>query len=190
MEILTSKPLRSVLTRAGSSWRLSLNLDIKEITDTSLLVDEQGGRLMGDDGEPLEVGYVCSTATAILAERPTEQDIRQLITSHYDAETDERILSGFRWRDMPVWLSRENEFNFKAAYDLAAMSGGATLPVTFKLGEQDGKPVYYTFEDMATLTDFYTTAIGYINQCLQEGWAKKDAAKEWVQTLGLKNDVL
>lgn len=36
------------------------------------------------------------------------------------------------------------------------------------------QPVYYTFEDIETFTDFYTKAIAFINQCLNEGWNKKD----------------
>jgi hypothetical protein len=70
---------------------------------------------------------------------------------------------------MQVWLSTENQFNYKAAYDLAVQTQGATLPVMFKFGTTD-KPVYYTFEDMETFTDFYTKAIHYVNTNLSEGW--------------------
>lgn len=50
------------------------------------------------------------------------------------------------------------------------------MPVKFKLGEnEDGEPVYHTFEDMNEFTDFYTKAIAFINQCLNEGWERKDS---------------
>ena len=39
-------------------------------------------------------------------------------------ERDEKIVSGFVWRDMQVWLSSENQFNYKAAYDLAVQTKG------------------------------------------------------------------
>ena len=42
---------------------------------------------------------------------------------------------------MPVWLSSENQFNYKAAYDLAVQTGGATLPVTFKFGTDEVPPI-------------------------------------------------
>lgn len=105
--------------------------------------------------------------------------VKNLIISDINARTDEKILNGFVWNDISVWLSSENQFNFKAAYDLAVQSGGATLPITFKMGEvsdEEGKitPVYYTFEDMATFTDFFGKSVAYINQCLNEGWAEKD----------------
>lgn len=103
-------------------------------------------------------------------------DIKYAILSDINAQTDQKILSGFVWNNKPVWLSSENQFNFKAAYDLAVQTGGQSLPVKFKIGEnEEGEPIYHTFEDMAEFTDFYTKAIAFINQCLNEGWERKDA---------------
>lgn len=108
----------------------------------------------------------------------TLEDIKAAIIADINSDTDERILNGFVWEGESVWLSSENQFNFKAAYDLAAQTGGEVLPVTFKIGEDaDGKPSYHTFNDMADFTDFYTSALGFIQQCLSEGWALKDAIK-------------
>jgi len=74
---------------------------------------------------------------------------------------------------MPVWLSTENQFNYKAAYDLAVMSQGQSLPVTFKFGATES-PVYYTFETLDDISDFYISAMAYINTTLAEGWKLKD----------------
>ena len=105
----------------------------------------------------------------------TLDDIRDAILADINAQTDDKILSGFVWQEKPVWLSSENQFNFKAAYDLAVQTKGKSLPVKFKLGENtDGEPVYHSFGDMAEFTDFYTQAIAFINQCLNEGWERKD----------------
>ena len=71
---------------------------------------------------------------------------------------------------------------------MAVQTGGTTLPIKFKLGETDGMPNYYVFEDMATFTDFYTKALAFIIETLNIGWVEKDAAKEWVGTLGLNSD--
>lgn len=110
------------------------------------------------------------------------QDVKDAITTDINARTDEKIVSGFVWTPegseiaIPVWLSTENQFNFKAAYDLAVQTGGATLPVTFKLGErEDGTPVYHTFETMAGAQDFYVKAVAHINQTLAAGWQEKDS---------------
>lgn len=103
------------------------------------------------------------------------ETVRNAILADINARTDAKILSGFVWNDKPVWLSGENQFNFKAAYDVAVQTEGASLPVKFKLGEtQEGEPVYHTFTSLNAFTDFYTKAIAYINQCLQDGWTEKD----------------
>lgn len=107
--------------------------------------------------------------------KPTAQEVRDVIIAQINANTDAKILTGFVWQEKQVWLSTENEFNFKAAYDLAVQTGGATLPVKFKLGEDgNGNPVYHTFTELSEFTDFYTKAIAFVNTTLNEGWAEKD----------------
>lgn len=107
---------------------------------------------------------------------PAFEKVKNDIIADINAKTDEKILSGFVWNNKPVWLSSENQFNFKAAYDLAVQTNGKSLPVKFKLGEtEDGEPVYHTFETLEEITDFYTKAIAFINQCLNEGWEMKDS---------------
>lgn len=106
--------------------------------------------------------------------RPDVDEIKALITGWYNEQIDREILSGFVYEDMPVWLSSENQFNYKAAHDLAVQTTGATLPVTFKFGT-DEEPRYRTFETLEELTDFYTKAMLYVQNTLADGWRKKDA---------------
>lgn len=106
--------------------------------------------------------------------KPTLDQLKQIITAQINAEIDKKILSGFVWRDMPVWLSSENQFNYKAAFDLAVQTGGATLPVRFKFGT-DENPQYHTFSDLDELTDFYTKALAFVDATLNEGWEVKDS---------------
>lgn len=105
--------------------------------------------------------------------KPTDMEIRQAIIGWHNRQTDEAILSGFEYEGCMVWLSRENQFNYKAAYDLAVQTAGATLPVTFKLGT-DETPVYKVFDNIEKLTEFYTKAMRYIQETLAIGWKKKD----------------
>lgn len=108
--------------------------------------------------------------------KPTVSEVKYLIIDTINANTDEKILNGFVWKGIHVYLSSENQNNFKAAFDLNMQMGGAMLPIKFKLGEDaEGKTVYHTFENMEDFTDFYTSAVAYINQCLNEGWAEKDS---------------
>lgn len=104
---------------------------------------------------------------------PTPEECRAVIKDQINADTDLKILSGFTWKEMPVWLSSENQFNYKAAYDLAVQSNGATLPVTFKFGTDDA-PVYHTFATLDEFTSFYTAALRHISDTLAAGWREKD----------------
>lgn len=108
-------------------------------------------------------------------QKPSLADIRAIIKETINNETDRKILEGFVWKGMPVWLSTENQFNYKAAYDLAVQTNGATLPVRFKFGT-DAAPVYYTFESLEDFADFYAQAMIHINTVLNEGWTEKDLA--------------
>lgn len=119
--------------------------------------------------------------------------IKNAIIDDINNDTDGKILEGFSWNNILVYLSKENQFNFKAAYDLAVQTNGASLPVRFKLGQSEvhnenigteeepiyakrgGDAVYHTFETLEDITDFYTKAIAFINQTLNDGWVKKDS---------------
>lgn len=106
--------------------------------------------------------------------KPNLDQIKEIVLAGYNKIIDQQILEGFVWNDMAIWLSTENQFNYKAAYDLAVQSQGMSLPVMFKFGTTK-EPVYYTFEDLETFTDFYSKAMGYINTKLAEGWKLKDS---------------
>lgn len=106
--------------------------------------------------------------------KPTIAEIKEVILAWYNERIDEQIVSGFKWRGYDVWLSTENQFNYKAAYDLAVQTNGASLPVTFKFGSTL-EPSYYTFESLADISDFYVSAMTHINSTLAEGWREKDA---------------
>lgn len=108
--------------------------------------------------------------------------VKKTILDDINAQTDEKIVNGMVWtpasggNPIPIWLSKENQFNFKSAYDLAVQTNGATLPVTFKMGEDiEGNPIYHTFETMEDANDFHLKAVAHINQCLNEGWQRKDS---------------
>lgn len=105
--------------------------------------------------------------------KPTDDAIKTMVADWYNTRTNEAILSGFVWNGMSVWLSSENQFNYKAAYDLAVQSEGKTLPVTFKFGT-DEELCYHTFTDVAELADFYTKAMQHIQDALADGWKSKD----------------
>ena len=113
--------------------------------------------------------------------KPSLDQIRDAIEADINAQTDEKILTGFVWtpeggEPINVWLSMENQSNYSEAYHIAERKPEAILPVTFKLGElPDKTPVYHTFETFAELESFYLSGAAFKNQCLNEGWHRKDA---------------
>lgn len=121
--------------------------------------------------------YEDGTADYMEAEfghKPCDEEIKAAVIGWYNQQTDQTILSGFEYEGSMVWLSAENQFNYKAAYDLAVQTDGATLPVKFKFGTDD-EPVYRVFTTLDELTDFYTKAMQHIQDTLDAGWQKKDA---------------
>lgn len=108
--------------------------------------------------------------------RPTLDEIRAIIIAQINADTETRILTQFSWNGKPVWLSKENQINYKAAYDLAVQTDGAILPIRFKLGEnEDGTPIYHTFTKIEPFSDFIIKMITFSNTLLNEGWKEKDS---------------
>ena len=104
--------------------------------------------------------------------KPTEEQLLQDRLNAINAETDYKILCGYKYDGQVVWLSTENQFNYKAAYDLAVQTKGASLPVTFKLGT-DENPCYRQFDNLEDFSKFYIGAMTWIQQCLAVGWEKK-----------------
>lgn len=104
------------------------------------------------------------------------QDVKDAIIKDIDARTDAKILNGYQFTPdgaedpIVVWLSKESQTNFSEAHRLQI------VPVKFKLNEDENKnPIYHTFETFEELNRFYIGGVTYINQCLNEGWAEKDA---------------
>lgn len=106
---------------------------------------------------------------------PNLAAIKNAIAADINERTTDRIRTGLAWNQKPVWLSVENQMDWKAAYDLALQSDGANLPVKFKIGEQDGTPVYHTFTSVNAFGDFHVAWQQHIHQCLTDGWAMKDS---------------
>lgn len=112
----------------------------------------------------------------LLDAKPSLDAIRDVILTWYNQEIDKEILSGFKWRDMHIWLNAENQLNYKATFDLVMQfqGGRGTLPVTFKFGHDD-QSVYHEFTTVDELADFYLSSVTYVKGVLSRGWAKKDA---------------
>ena len=108
--------------------------------------------------------------------KPSFEQAKAAIIADIDEQTDEKILNSYEFTPdgaetpIVVWLSKENQTNFSEAHRLQF------IPVKFKLNETaDKQPIYHTFENFEELDRFYKGGVQFINQCLNEGWAKKDS---------------
>lgn len=102
--------------------------------------------------------------------KPTVREIKQDISDLINADTSRKILTGMTWKGIHLWLSQENQRNISDAVR------AATLPVRLKLGEdEDGNPIYYTFEDSNELTELYKAVWEHIRSSLDDGWREKDS---------------
>ena len=111
--------------------------------------------------------------------KPTLEIIKEIILEVENIKIDSKILEGFEWNGMKVWLSSENQFNYKAAYDLAVQTQGESLPYKVKLGSEDA-PVYKEFNSLQDFKAFYLAIQKHIQETISEGWKKKDSI-DWSQ---------
>lgn len=174
-QTLTEKPLKVAVTKSLRKWLVTINLDIEEVED----------------------GYSCDSITTELEHRPTLDDVRDIITAHIDGLTDEKILWGYPWtvqhgpdegKNVKVWLSKENQNNFKAKHDAALIyPDKVKFPMTYKISEdtETKKAIYEIFENITELATFYLGGLAYIESCYNAGWAEKDAIDDWLEDVVL-----
>ena len=106
--------------------------------------------------------------------KPQLEVIKSVITEFINEQTNATILSGLKYENQLVWLSAENQANYKAAYDLAVQTQGESLPYKVKLGGEDA-PVYRELTSLQDFKAFYLSVQKHINDTINDGWKRKDA---------------
>lgn len=113
-------------------------------------------------------------------------EIKKAIKDDIDSDTDDKILCGYEWtilhgddegKTVKVWLSKENQNNFKAKHDAAKEYPDlVTFPMKYKVSEDENEnAIYEVFESFEELVRFFVGGLGYIETCYQAGWAIKDS---------------
>ncbi len=115
----------------------------------------------------------------IFNHKPTLSEIKETVNGYYNEQINEKILSGCRWEGNVVWLSQENQLNYKTAFDTAFQTDGQNLPVIFKLGTEDN-PKYVQFDTVERLKTFYLHWTSFITSTLRAGWQLKDST-DWTK---------
>ena len=96
---------------------------------------------------------------------------------------DSKILN-HKWHGHNVWLSLENQHNFKATFDLCR-EGLKTIPVQMKIGDE-----YYKFTSLSELTDFYLSTIEHVESCLEECRESKEAIENEYKVLMIEAKII
>lgn len=112
-------------------------------------------------------------AEAVFMHKPELIEIKEVVISYFNEVINQNIYN-FKWNEYDVYLSMENQQNYKGAYDMARDTDGANLPVMFKFGGTFD-PQYHEFKTFDELRDFYFAAIDHISMKLAEGWQLKDS---------------
>lgn len=119
----------------------------------------------GENEEELRVDY---------NHLPTEDELRDAITSFIDAKCKKRIIENFVFNEIPVYLSPEQQSNITANYNHARATKGTSLPYTIK-GGTVAQPVYITFASMAEFEEFYGQMLNHITTEQTKCWQEKDS---------------
>ena len=105
--------------------------------------------------------------------KPTTAEIKVAYEDYINSLVENRIVNDFVYEGNHVNLSKENQINYKSAYDLAMQTNGANLPYKIRC-KLNGKPQYLVFENTIDFTKFYVAMSKHIQNCLEDGWNKKD----------------
>lgn len=103
----------------------------------------------------------------------TLDDIKSAILEDIDDEVKRMIIETMTWDNKQVWLSIENQQNYKTALDVAKETDGSNLPVKVKIGSED-ESTYATFSTINALKQFWLACCNHISNCRSYGWNLKD----------------
>ncbi|MDD5697668.1 MAG: hypothetical protein PHH77_03540 [Victivallaceae bacterium] len=108
--------------------------------------------------------------TAWIADDSRKQELIAELEVRTNADTDQKILTGFSWNGNSFYLSLENQMNFKALNDIRD-----TLTYPVKVKHQAGYTEIASAEDYHS---FYLAGMAFIQLKITDGWAAKDALQE------------
>lgn len=106
--------------------------------------------------------------------KPTIETVSDDVLNELNSECEKEIRECFKYNEFSVWLSLENQQNYKMLYDYFAKNS-AKLPLKVKLYDENGIGEYEEFASFADYEVFYFSTIEHINQTLSKYWQIKDS---------------
>lgn len=160
-------------------YKMKVKIMMKESEFKQLIQIENNWYAQWGKSKPNEDGEIsCWRMGICYKDKPSNQKIIDVISDELNKEINYKIVTGFVWKDKDskdhsVWLSSENQSNFKTQYDIAKQTKGSNLPVLFKIGGTNSNPDIIKFETVEDLEKFIVEETTYIQKTLEEGWAEK-----------------
>jgi hypothetical protein len=109
----------------------------------------------------------------IFNSKPSINVIKDTINSSINQNTKQYIENNFKWNGMSIYLSIENQIDYKLLLDTTILLEGTNLPeeVKFKV---NGENIYYSFETIDDMKDFIIAMNNHIRRYIAEGNKAKD----------------
>ena len=107
-------------------------------------------------------------------EKPKKEELQKLLFETVNESVADKILRGMSWDGQMVWLSDENQMNYKFAHDRAIQTDGKSLPMVVKVGDEYS-PEYVELKTIDEVKEFWNACLDHISECIQEGWNEKDS---------------
>ncbi|MDM1523852.1 hypothetical protein HX088_11300 [Empedobacter sp. 225-1] len=108
------------------------------------------------------------------------ETIKTTINNYYNEKCSDEILKGFKLDSDIVWLSSENQINYKIYYDFALFNHQNDLefkPIKIKIGDETNTK-YHTFESFNDFQKFVFDYTEHIQNTISKYWDLKDSI-EW-----------
>ena len=97
------------------------------------------------------------------------QNLRMVYTDHFNAICDDKILTGFYFKGMNLWLTTETQTNLSTDFLASAIfPENTTYPKTYNFS---GK--LYSLNNFNELAELFNAAKDWKTQCLRECWDNK-----------------
>lgn len=110
----------------------------------------------------------------VVNHKPSINEIKTNIETFINEQTKNIIFNHFKWNDMKIYLSLENQIDYKLLFDATMIQDGKNLPevLKFKINDEN---VYYEITSIDEFKDFILSINEHIRKSLKYGNDLKDS---------------
>ena len=98
----------------------------------------------------------------------SKNEIKDIINAYVNSEVKKSIENKFEWNSMHIYLSLENQIDYKLLFDVTMLQNGKNLPETIKF-KVNGENIFYEIESIEEFKDFIIKMNNHIRTCIKIG---------------------